>query len=77
MRRQIDEGCQQETQAIVRAFNTVATAVVEAEANILPARERFARRATKLYVLYRSVTLFERLGSKCLKYLYHHYILGP
>jgi ribonuclease HI len=37
-------------QAIVGTFNSVATAVAEAEANILPARERFARRATKLWM---------------------------
>jgi ribonuclease HI len=37
-------------QAIVSAFNKVATAVAEAEAHILPARSRFAKRAIKLWV---------------------------
>ncbi|KAJ3454608.1 hypothetical protein MRS44_013208 [Fusarium solani] len=37
-------------QAIVGTFHTVATAVAEAEASILPVRERFAKRATKLWI---------------------------
>jgi hypothetical protein len=37
-------------QAIVGTFHTVATAVAEAEADILPVRERFAKRAIKLWI---------------------------
>ncbi len=37
-------------QAIIRSFSTVATAVAEAEAGILPARERFVKKATKLWI---------------------------
>jgi hypothetical protein len=37
-------------QAITGTFKTVATAVAEAEASILPAHERFSRRALKLWV---------------------------
>ncbi|KAM5344536.1 hypothetical protein ACJ41O_013071 [Fusarium nematophilum] len=37
-------------QAIVGTFHTVATAVAEAEADIPPVRERFAKRATKLWI---------------------------
>jgi ribonuclease HI len=37
-------------QAIIGTFKTVATAVAEAEASILPAHERFLRRALKLWI---------------------------
>ena len=42
-------------QAIVGTFCKVATAVAEAEASILPARERFAQKATKLWIGLRSL----------------------
>jgi ribonuclease HI len=37
-------------QAIIGTFKTVATAVAEAEAGILPAHDRFSRRALKLWI---------------------------
>nr|XP_036584544.1 transposon I factor [Colletotrichum truncatum]KAF6794062.1 transposon I factor [Colletotrichum truncatum] len=37
-------------QAIIGTFNTVATAVAEAEASIQPAQERFGRKAIKFWV---------------------------
>jgi len=42
-------------QAITGAFRTVATAVAEAEATIKTARERFARRALKLWITIRTL----------------------
>lgn len=42
-------------QAIVGTFNTVATAVAEAEASIQSAQERFDRKATKFWVRLRSL----------------------
>ena len=42
-------------QAIVGIFRRVATAVAEAEASILPAQERFSRKATKLWIDLRSL----------------------
>jgi len=49
--------------AITGAFRTVARAVVEAEASILPIRQRYAKGAAKLWVNLHTLPRTHPLGS--------------
>jgi len=49
--------------AITGAFRTVARAVVEAEASILPIRQRYAKGAVKLWVNLHTLPRIYPLGS--------------
>nr|XP_036584356.1 transposon I factor [Colletotrichum truncatum]KAF6793874.1 transposon I factor [Colletotrichum truncatum] len=50
-------------QAIIGTFNTVATAVAEAEASIQPAQERFDRKAIKFWSFKRSISPFQKMAT--------------